>query len=472
MESRACFLVPTKRTVPPRWATSEQNCCACSSSDLRLEQVDDVDAATLTVDEAAHLWVPAARLVSEMHSGLQQLPDADVGHRETPLNVVVTAPGGVEGSAGPGASAGQGRLPRAPGGSPGSKRSEMNLSVYASFVPLLRWCLCGPTPLPLIPVVRSAPSAGWGGHGWPPHRASACAFERRGEVGGERRANVDRLAGDGMGEGQVLGVQELALEPEHAGVAVLRIAGHGMADRLQVRADLVRAPGLEAHAQQRVALERLLGREVGDRGAPVGGVGRDARADAAVAAQRRLDLAGARARPALDERQVLAQDPARLELRLERRVGRLGAGDDEQPGRVAVEPVDQPGAPWLAPGGAAVLERLGERARAVPARRVHDDARRLVDDEEVLVLPDDVEARLGRLLLRHRRRVEHLEGLAAVQRVALHLGLAVDEHAAGVDRPLRRGARAEVRAEEDVEPLARGLGAAPQSAWRGGPSST
>ena len=48
--------------------------------DLRLEQVDDVDAATLTVDEAAHLWVPAARLVSEVHSGLQQLPDADVGH--------------------------------------------------------------------------------------------------------------------------------------------------------------------------------------------------------------------------------------------------------------------------------------------------------------------------------------------------------------------------------------------------------
>ena len=25
MESRACFLVPTKSTVPPRWATSEEN---------------------------------------------------------------------------------------------------------------------------------------------------------------------------------------------------------------------------------------------------------------------------------------------------------------------------------------------------------------------------------------------------------------------------------------------------------------
>ena len=26
MESRACFLVPTNSTVPPRWATSELNC--------------------------------------------------------------------------------------------------------------------------------------------------------------------------------------------------------------------------------------------------------------------------------------------------------------------------------------------------------------------------------------------------------------------------------------------------------------
>ena len=32
MESRACFLVPTNSTVPPRWATSELNWRACSSS--------------------------------------------------------------------------------------------------------------------------------------------------------------------------------------------------------------------------------------------------------------------------------------------------------------------------------------------------------------------------------------------------------------------------------------------------------
>ena len=47
----------------------------------RLEQVDDVDARALAVDEAAHLRVPTARLVAEVHSGLEQLLEACLWHR-------------------------------------------------------------------------------------------------------------------------------------------------------------------------------------------------------------------------------------------------------------------------------------------------------------------------------------------------------------------------------------------------------
>jgi hypothetical protein len=47
---------------------------------LRLEEVDDVDAVALTEDEPAHLRVPAARLMTEMDTRLQQLTDADFGH--------------------------------------------------------------------------------------------------------------------------------------------------------------------------------------------------------------------------------------------------------------------------------------------------------------------------------------------------------------------------------------------------------
>ena len=52
---------------------------------LRLLQIDDVDAAALREDEAAHLRVPAARLVAEVDAGLQELPHRDDGHRQSSL---------------------------------------------------------------------------------------------------------------------------------------------------------------------------------------------------------------------------------------------------------------------------------------------------------------------------------------------------------------------------------------------------
>ena len=78
MASRACFLVPTNRTVPPRRASSVGEVLRLLEQRLRLEQVDDVDAVALAVDEPAHLRVPAARLVAEVDAGLQQLLDADL----------------------------------------------------------------------------------------------------------------------------------------------------------------------------------------------------------------------------------------------------------------------------------------------------------------------------------------------------------------------------------------------------------
>ena len=53
-----------------------------------------MDPAALAEDEAAHLGVPAARLVAEMHSGLQQLLDSYLSHLGTPLIRVVSMPAG------------------------------------------------------------------------------------------------------------------------------------------------------------------------------------------------------------------------------------------------------------------------------------------------------------------------------------------------------------------------------------------
>ena len=55
---------------------------------LRLEQIDDVDAAALAKDKAAHLGVPAARLMAEVNAGLQQLRNANVSHGLLPCCVV------------------------------------------------------------------------------------------------------------------------------------------------------------------------------------------------------------------------------------------------------------------------------------------------------------------------------------------------------------------------------------------------
>ena len=69
-ESRACFFVPTKRTVPPLPAISAAEAARLGQEMLGLEQVDDVDAVVLPVDVGAHARVPAARLVAEMQTGL------------------------------------------------------------------------------------------------------------------------------------------------------------------------------------------------------------------------------------------------------------------------------------------------------------------------------------------------------------------------------------------------------------------
>ena len=59
---------------------------------LCLQQVDDVDAIPLTEDEAAHLGVPSARLVTEMHAGLQQLLDSNSSHVICSLLIDVLQP--------------------------------------------------------------------------------------------------------------------------------------------------------------------------------------------------------------------------------------------------------------------------------------------------------------------------------------------------------------------------------------------
>ena len=226
----------------------------------------------------------------------------------------------------------------------------------------------------------------WTGPPLPPPRC-----ERRGEVVRQRRARRrPRAPVTGMREREPRGVQELAREPVAARRAVLGVAGDRMPDRQQVRADLVRAARLEPHAQQRVVRQRPLDLEVRDRLARLVRVGRDPRAHAPVAAERRVDRAAPRRRAALDQRQVLAHELARA------RAAALSAAWTGSERATTSRPDVSRSSRCTMParsGSSPPATRPASACASVPWRCPragwHDHAGRLVDDDQVLVLPGD-----------------------------------------------------------------------------------
>src|SRR5215218_1805986 len=99
-----------------------------------------------------------------------------------------------------------------------SEIAPISLRKFAA-APSFGTCAGRPS-LPLPPVVRSVQYRVWGGRDGRP-----TALKGALEVVGQRGAHVDALGRDRVLEREPLGVQELALEPEHARVAVLRVAG-------------------------------------------------------------------------------------------------------------------------------------------------------------------------------------------------------------------------------------------------------
>ena len=82
---------------------------------------------------------------------------------------------------------------------------------------------------------------------------------------------------------------------------------------------------------------------------------------------------------------------ARLELLDKRRVGRQRACDHEQSARVLVQPVHEPGARHGRERRIQVQQGILKCPGRVARARMHDEAGRLVDDDELVVLPDNAE---------------------------------------------------------------------------------
>ena len=149
---------------------------------------------------AAHLRVPAAGLVAEVDSGLQELSHGDDSHDCFSLSV------GVRYSGGPGAE---------PASSAGTAARVH----------------------PAGSVVRK----GYIGSCFRARAPGRAPPRGRREAGTSPRPEPRH----GMREREAGRVEELALQARSPGHAVDRVARHGQADRRQVDADLVRAAGLE-----------------------------------------------------------------------------------------------------------------------------------------------------------------------------------------------------------------------------------
>src|SRR5271169_1167184 len=189
-----------------------------------------------------------------------------------------------------------------------------------------------------------------------------------------------------------------------------------------------------------------------------------------MAAERRVDLAGARVERAPGNREIFAnQRPGAAmvgEQRGEPLMRGVGLGDDDQPGSVLVEAMDDAWPPDAADSRearAAMADQcVDQRAGGMSRRGMDDEPRGLVDYDEMLVLVDDSQrhilAEQRRILRRWRgnldsRAGEDLGGGIARPRP-------VDRDLAGLDQRLEASARkrelALLRraAQEPVQPLA------------------
>ena len=199
---------------------------------------------------------------------------------------------------------------------------------------------------------------------------------------GRRRGGLDgdAVAG-GQGEVEGLGVEHEPGEADLAGLfAVAEIAEDGVADVVEVDADLVAAARRGLDAEQGRAVEALGGLPVGRGRLAAGRV--DAHPAGAELAERGVDLAAVRGGDAVDEGEVGLADLAAVELGVEVAVGGGVLGEDDDAARAAVEAVD--GEELVGEAGA---EEVGQAGLA--GLGDGEDALGLVGGQKVVVLPEN-----------------------------------------------------------------------------------
>lgn len=112
----------------------------------------------------------------------------------------------------------------------------------------------------------------------------------------------------------------------------------------------------------------------------------------ALSRQRRIDRTCFPFRPARDNRQIFFSDPLLLHEQTETSRRRPALCHQHEPARFAIEPVDDRNLAAICNlEGQELLQFAPQRPRAAWFRRMHQQERRLFDDDEVFGFRDDAE---------------------------------------------------------------------------------
>ena len=221
----------------------------------------------------------------------------------------------------------------------------------------------------------------------------------------------------------------------------MRATGHEPAAE-QRQAAGAREPGKHRHARRTVAIRH-------DDPPPV----------AAVVTEPQRNLAARDIHAPVDDSQVILLAAARHQLLLQRRVNGRRFRHHHDAGGQLIEPADQRRAAAGRPRPGVPEQRVHQRACRVSERRMHDDPRRLVEREQVIILIENGE----RDILRRGRGARLHAGERDCHDVARRGARGHAAHGAAVDRDLaafdprldtrtRRGVHiGQVPAEHQVE---------------------
>ena len=264
-----------------------------------------------------------------------------------------------------------------------------------------------------------------------------------------------------MTKGELPGVQHLARIIAGAFAAVKLVAQDGMAEVMEVHPDLVGPAAVQDAFDEADLVAGTKNAILGFRGAAL--ASRDAHPLAVHGMTRDgfVDDSRSLAQDSSDEGEIDFRHRPRGKLAGQIAVGRVVLRDDESAAGFLVQTMNNSRA-FLSPDAGKILavrqECVHQGMRLMPRARMHDDAGRLVEHEEIVVLENDVELYLFRLrfdLLEFRfPQFHHVAGAHQIARPG-RFPIEADESVA--NQRLKPGARKgrERFRQNAVEPLAR-----------------